>query len=50
MSPVPVPALQAGQDARSALARTSGALRDANGRLTASRDWYEGVRRNYEGR
>jgi hypothetical protein len=47
LAPVPVPALTAGQDARSALARSRGALSDANGRLTASREWYDGVRRSY---
>lgn len=47
MAPVEVPALSVGQDARSALARSRGALTDANGRLRASREWYDGVRRSY---
>jgi hypothetical protein len=47
MAPVGVPTIKAGDDARSALARSRGALKQANGNLTCSRKWYDGVRKNY---
>jgi len=49
MSPVAVPALTVGEDARAALADNRGALRGANGRLTQSRAWYLAMRKRYSG-
>ena len=49
MKPVPVPTLYKGQDARAALRLTGSALTEANSRLDASADWYEGVRKTYGG-
>lgn len=47
MSPVPVPAVRAGDDARAALARHRAALVEANGRLNCSERWYGKVRSGY---
>ena len=47
MQPVPLPALQKGQDARAALRLTQTALIEANARLVASAGWYESVRKSY---
>lgn len=47
MTPVPVSAISAGEDARLALARSQSSLIDANGRLACSRDWYKVVRQEY---
>jgi len=44
MQPVPVPSLKRGDDPRAKLAQTRDALFTANGRLTKSREWYDGVR------
>jgi hypothetical protein len=47
MQPIPLPALQKGQDARAALRLTQTALIEANARLVASAGWYESVRKSY---
>lgn len=47
MAQVPLPPLSAGQDAREALARATGALVTANGRLGCSAGWYATVRKGY---
>ena len=47
MSPVTVPELQAGADARLALANHRAALKAANGRLDCSRAWYVEIRKEY---
>lgn len=47
MTPVAVPQITTGMDARLALAKNRTALMDANGRLACSRDWYGEVRQNY---
>src|SRR6202035_1668518 len=47
MAPIPEPPLTAGQDARVLLAQDRGALKLANSRLSASRDWYNIIRNNY---
>lgn len=48
MTPVTVPGVKAGDDARAALAKSRAALSEANGRLTCSKRWYEQVRRSYK--
>ena len=50
MTPVPVPTIYKGQDARAALRLTGTALIEANARLSASAGWYEGVRKSYGAR
>jgi hypothetical protein len=47
MNPVAKPDIRAGQDARVALLKTDKALDQANGRLTCSRKWYNGVKKSY---
>lgn len=47
MAPVAVPEVRVGDDARAALARHRAALRDANGNLICSRDWYKHIRDTY---
>lgn len=47
MSPVDVPKIAVGMDAREVLARHSAALKAANGRLLCSKDWYLEVRNQY---
>lgn len=47
MAPVDVPPIAAGDDARVALAKSRAALASANGNLTCSRKWYQGVRKGY---
>jgi hypothetical protein len=49
MVPVSVPPLAKGEDARAALAETRAALSEANGRLRATRGWYDTVRSRYAG-
>jgi hypothetical protein len=44
MVPVKDPLADLGDDARKPLARTRDALKEANGRLTSSREWYDEVR------
>ena len=44
MAPVKDPSAKLTDDARARLAVTRDALREANERLSNSRDWYEGVR------
>lgn len=47
MNPVDVPKVALAQDARVALARHRSALRNANGRLVCSREFYDGVKERY---
>ncbi|QEN86860.1 hypothetical protein FZC33_11215 [Labrys sp. KNU-23] len=47
MAPVPVPAVQEGQDARLLAAQALGSTAAANDRLTRSRRWYEQLRHCY---
>lgn len=47
MAPVAIPTIEPGMDARLALARHRAALKDANGRLSCSREWYSFVRKDY---
>ena len=47
MAPVVVPQIEAGMDAREALARHRAALKAANAHLNCSKDWYAGVRKEY---
>ncbi len=47
MKPVAKPKLYKGQDARAALRLTGSALDQANERLKASGEWYQGVRRDF---
>lgn len=47
MGPVAVPEIEAGMDARVALARQRAALKAANGHLICSKDWYDGIRKEY---
>jgi hypothetical protein len=49
LRPVPVPPVRPGQDARSALARSSAALGDANGRIVAGREAWVDLQRSYAG-
>ena len=44
MAPVADPLAQPGNDPRERLAVTRDALKEANGRLAGSREWYEQVR------
>lgn len=49
MRPVPMPADRKGGNVYASRARALDALDEANGRLGASRDWYEAVRTDYAG-
>lgn len=47
LSPLPLPQVKAGMDARVSLAEHRSALRAANSRLSKSRAIYRGVRKTY---
>jgi len=44
-----VPAVAIGTDARAALAKTRGALKNANARIRCGADWYDAVAAEYRG-
>ena len=48
-APVPVPAVRKGDNPKAVLARALGALRTANDRLEADREFYDDVRRDASG-
>jgi hypothetical protein len=50
MDPVPVHRLGPDEDARAALARDRGALKQANSRLKKSKAWYLRLRRSAAGK